>query len=375
MIAEYMSLKKHSLIPVWLCAAAFILLLSTGCVISPRRTFGGGGATPTPTPTPTTSPTPTPTPTPAAATGKLYESNANGNSIFRFDNAFTATGNVTAAATIVGSATTLNSPAFITLDATNDRLYVANNGGISILIFENASTKSGNIAPDRTIFGVATNLFSPVDVAVDPVNDFLYVADDVDILVFENASTTTGNVAPLHDLSLGFTASAVYVDSANDRLYVADSANSAIHIYDGASSLDGNVTSNRTLLGAATHLLNPDSIQIDGSGRLIISNAPSASASTSITIYSNAATITGNIAPLGEIKGLNTGVSAPDQLAVDKTGTSTIYSLDSGSARIAAFANSGTATGNIAPTRSINGANTGLTTAGHPAGLAIDITR
>lgn len=372
-----MSFKKHSLIPVWLCAVAFILVLCSGCVISPRRTFGGGGATPTPTPTPTVSPTPTPTPTPtpAAATGKLYESNANGNSIFRFDNAFTATGNITASATIVGAATTLNTPAFITLDRANDRLYVANNGGISILVFENASTKSGNIAPNRTISGPNTNLFSPIDVAVDPINDFLYVADDVDILVFQNASTTTGDVAPIHDLSLGFTASGIFLDSAHDRLYVSDSANSAIHIYDGASSLDGAVTSNRTLSGAATHLVNPGSIQVDGSGRLIVSNTPLNTALASITIYANAATITGNIAPTGEIKGANTGVNVPDQLAVDPTGTSTVYNVDSGTAQINIFANTGTATGNIAPTRSIKGANTGITTAGRPTGLALDTTR
>src|SRR6478752_7747246 len=109
---------KNRISDVRFCAAIFCVLLVVGCVISPRRTPGGGG-----TPTPTPSPTPTPNP---SATGKLYVSNAGANSILRFDNAFTAGGNLTPAATISGVATTLLGPTFLTLDATADRLYVAN---------------------------------------------------------------------------------------------------------------------------------------------------------------------------------------------------------------------------------------------------------
>src|SRR5437879_2713802 len=122
------------------CTAVFCLLLMAGCVISPRRTLGGGGGTPTPTP----SPTPTPTPNPAA-TGKLYVSNGGSSSILRFDNAFTANGNATPAATIGGANTTLRSPAFITLDAAADRLYIANRGDLSVVVYDNVSTRSGNV--------------------------------------------------------------------------------------------------------------------------------------------------------------------------------------------------------------------------------------
>src|ERR1700724_1226461 len=108
-------LSKRGITQARLCAAVFCLLLIVGCVISPRRIVGGGG---TPTPTPTATPTPNP-----AATGKLYVSNSGASSILRFDNAFTATSTATPAATISGINTTLNSPAFITLDAAADRLY------------------------------------------------------------------------------------------------------------------------------------------------------------------------------------------------------------------------------------------------------------
>src|ERR1051326_7102168 len=99
-----------------------MIVVLSGCVISPRRTLGGG---PTPTPTPTPSPTPTPTPAPAA-TGKLYVTSGSQNSIVRFDNAFTANGNPAPAANINGAATTLSVPIYLALDSTADRLFAVN---------------------------------------------------------------------------------------------------------------------------------------------------------------------------------------------------------------------------------------------------------
>ena len=66
----------------------FLILLFSGCVISPRRDVssggGGGGGTPI---------------------GKLVVTLDSGNAILHFDNALTATGNVAPAATIAGSST------------------------------------------------------------------------------------------------------------------------------------------------------------------------------------------------------------------------------------------------------------------------------
>lgn len=355
---------KSSFSTIRVCAAIFWLFLIVGCVISPRRTVGGGGGTPTPTP----SPTPTPNP---SATGKLYVSNSGANSILRFDNAFTTGGNVAPAATISGVNTTLNAPAFITLDAIADRLYIANNGDLSILIFDNISTKTGNIAPDRTIAGGTTTLISPTDVALDRGKNLLYVADDIDIHVFASASTATGNIAPVRNIAAGFAVSAIFIDATNDRLYAADQAGNAIHVYDNASTLNGSVSANRTIQGAATHLATPGGLQIDGSGRLVVSNASPGS----ITAYANAGIANGNIAPVAEITGSNTGFSVPDQIAVNTSGTGTLYNADPGAARIAIFANFSTTTGNVAPTRSISGVSTTLTAGGQPVGVALDNTR
>ena len=349
--------------------AVFCLLLTVGCVISPRRTLGGGGGG-TPTPTPTPGPTGSPTPTPAA-TGKLYVMNSTSNTLLRFDNAFTANGNVTPAATIVGTNTTFNSPSFMTLDAANDRLYIADTGDLSVVIYDGISTKNGNVAPSRIIAGATTNLLTPTDVSLDKVRNLLYVADDVDIHVFGSASTVNGNTAPVRDLSVPFAVSAIFIDGANDRLYVADQAGNAIAVYDHASTLNGPITANRAVQGVNnTHLSNPGGVQLDGAGRLVVSNA----SPPSITIYASAATADGDIAPVAEIAGANTGLSVPDQIFVDTTGTGTLYNADPGAARVAIWGNLNTVNGNASPTRTFSGATTGITSGG-PVGFAFDNTR
>jgi len=358
--------SKRGFLPAGICVAVFCLLLTVGCVISPRRTLGGGGGTPTPTPTPTGSPTPTP-----AATGKLYVMESNSNTLLRFDNALTANGNATPAATIVGTNTTFNFPNFMTLDTANDSLYIADTNDLSVVIYDGISTKSGNIAPSRIIAGVAANLLSPTDVSLDKVKNLLYVADDLDIHVYSSASTVNGNTAPARELTVPFQLSGIFIDGANDRLYVADQAGNAVAVYDHASTLNGPITANRAIQGATnTRLSGPGSVQLDGAGRLVVSNA----LAPSITIYANAATADGDIAPVAEIAGVNTGLSVPTQIFVDTTGTGTLYNVDPGAARVAIWGNLNTANGNIAPTRTIFGTNTGITVSGQ-LGLAFDRTR
>ncbi len=359
----------------WLCAVSFLLVLViSGCVISPRRLPGDvvPGTTPTPTPSPSATPTPTPSSTPQ---GKLYVSNTASNTILRFDQAFIASGNVAPAVTIAGSSTQLNAPAYIFLDTAADRLYVANNGDFSILVFDNISTKSGNAAPDRVITGTATSLVSPTDVSLDTGRNLLYVADDTQIEVFGSASTANGAATPLKTFTPGFRASAVFIDGANDRLYAADQVGNAIDIYDSASTLaSGNITASRTLgspTATNTHLGAPAGIQVDGAGRLVVSNG----SAKSITIYNSAATVTGDVAPSAEIVGSNTGFNQPNQIAVDTRGANTLYIADPGAARIPIYGNLSSTTGNVAPTRSIAGPSTTITVTGQAVGVALDNTR
>jgi len=349
----------------WCLSCCFGLLLASliaGCVISPRRLPGD------------VAPGATPTPTPGTATGKLYVSNQAANSILRFDGASTASANVAPGATIAGGATQLSSPQYLFVDQAADRLFVANTGGSSVLIFDAVSTMTGNnnTAPTRSIFGAATTLNSPSDLALDKGRDMLYVADNLNILVFNAASssTTTGNVPVARNLSVGFSISAIFLDAANDRLFLSDAVGSAVHVYDNVSTLtSGAVAANRTIMGVGTQLASPVGLQVDGAGRLIVSN--NAVAATGITMYSNAATASGNATPVAAISGSNTGFGSPSQIALDATGSGTLYITDPGTAKIPIYSSLSSTNGNLTPTRNINGA---ATTLGQNTGIALDTT-
>ena len=315
---------------------------------------------------------------PQTSVGKIYVSNSPANSIVRFDNALTVTGNATPGATISGASTQLSSPQYMLLDAPNNRLFVANQGASSVLIFENASAKTGNVTPERTISGAATQLASPVDLALDSGRNLLYVADSSNILAFSSASTISGNSPPVRTIGLGFAASAIFFDGNNDRLFVADKAGNTARIYDGASLLNGAVAANRILSGAATQLNKPAGLQLDTAGRLIVSN----NGAPSITVYANAAIINGNVVPTAAISGSNSNLGAPTQMILNTGATGgDLHVADGQTAAVLVFTNIAGANGNIAPARNISGANTGLArSAGGTGpftatGIALDTTR
>lgn len=134
------------------------------------------------------------------AGGQLYISTSN--SILHFSEAESSSGNVAPAGVISGANTLLSAPQHIFVDTAADRLYVANQGGSSILVFDRVSTLAGNVSPTRVISGTATLLAAPFDVAVDPINNLLYVADGVSVLVFAGASTVNGNAPPVRNITL-----------------------------------------------------------------------------------------------------------------------------------------------------------------------------
>lgn len=307
--------------------------------------------------------------------------NQDGNSILRFDNALTASGNQTPAAIITGTATTLSQPQFMAIDTTNDRLYVANPNNASVVIFDGVSQLTGNnnIAPTRAIVGPNTQMTSPSSVALDEQRDLLYVADATDIFVFSPASTANGNQAFSRDISVNttgfiFNAQQVFIDSANDRLFATDANNNAVVVYDGASTLPtATIAPTRIIVGNLTKLANPSGIALDAAGNLIITNAGNGS----ITVYSSAATASGNLQPAAVVQGSATTLTGPGQIIKStQTGSNDFYVADFTSNEVAVFTSLGSLTGTVAPppARTITAPTifTGATTA---RGVALDPNR
>ena len=171
--------------------------------------------------------------------------------------------------TIIGAATALSSPSGIYVDTTNDQIYVANTGSNSILVFNNAGTVSGNVTPTRIIAGGLTTLSTPSDIFVDTTNDQIYVANtgSNSILVFNNAGTVSGNVTPARIIAGGLTTlstpNGIYVDIANDLLYIANSGANSILVFNGASTVSGNVAPTNVISGTSTTLNTPLGIFVD----------------------------------------------------------------------------------------------------------------
>jgi sugar lactone lactonase YvrE len=338
----------------------FVIAAMNGCVISPRRIVGGGS----PTPTPSGSPTP-------GAAGKLYVTNQNGNSILRFDNGLTASGNVTPAATIFGAGTGLAGPQFITIDAAADRLFVANANGPNVLVFDGISTRTGNALPTRIITGPAGTFTAPSDVALDKTRDLLYVADGAELLVFSPASTVSGTTPVTRDITLTFggaqiNTQGIFLDAANDRLYVTDPAGNAIDVFDTVSTLPGGFArADRNISGTNTKLAQPGSVTLDGSGNLVVANQGNGS----ITVYASAATANANQTPIATIAGTNTTLLAPGQIIHNPANSSNeVYVADTTANEVAVFSGVSTANGPVAPVRQISG----ITSA---RGVALDTTR
>lgn len=333
----------------WLGGAVVLLLAISGCSRGRLGTIGSG----------------------APGLGQLYV--ATNTSILRFNNALQVNGNTSPAATIIGASTTLSSPEHLLVDPTGDRLFVANSGGSSILIFDPASTATGNVAPARTISGASTLLSVPHDLAIDPVNNLLYVADGTQILVFQSASTANGNVPPVHNIGLGFAVGAIVLDVADNRLYVADTSGNTIERLEGASLQDGAAVVAASIGGTDTGLARPQGLVLDATGRLVVANA----AGPSITIYATPATASGDVLPSATISGAGTQLRGPDQIVLDPaTNNGELYVADNLLGAILVFSQIDTSggTGNVPPTRNISGTSTGLAANG-VNGVALDPTR
>lgn len=136
--------------------------------------------------------------------------------------------------------TELHQPHGIWIDKTLDILYVANSFSGKILVFDGASSLDGNTAPSRVI--EHPELGSPIHVFVDEANDRLFVA---------SVAVSTGSPPP--------PPSSVKYHSAGGVAEPSDPGTCnagppAVVIYNGASSLNGTVEPDVRIVGDNTRL-------------------------------------------------------------------------------------------------------------------------
>lgn len=141
-------------------------------------------------------------------------------------------------------------------DATNDRLYVGQ--GSSILVFNNASLADGNVSPARTMTSASIGFI--YSLFLDTANDVMYVGDggNSKVLAFNAISTANGARTPIRSISVtwnsgAFSLNDISIDTSKNILYVSGSGSvpsfsNLLLVYDNANMLDGtSVTANRAL--------------------------------------------------------------------------------------------------------------------------------
>ena len=292
-----------------------------------------------------------------------------------FDNINSSTSIVSREARVIsGKATCLRNPYdSICIDKANDELYIGDAIGACILVFSNASTIEGNVAPARNISGEATLINTPTGIAVDPSNNYVYVADFYDDEIYAFGRTQDGNVAPLRkiagDNTKVFGPMSLSYDQANDRLYVANSAADSILVFDNASTINGDVAPSR-VINHETYVTGPTSVSVDTSRDILYVSMRS---TQEVCIWENASTINGSVAPNRQIKGSNTKNDTPLCIAVDPV-NDRLYEdndiMSSKPQRIGIWYNASKVNGNIAPSKVVSDEAAGNKAA--TAGIAID---
>lgn len=246
------------------------------------------------------------------ADGSLLVTNSVTRSVTTYLNAHDLAGingNVAPARNVQGAATTLGNPASLAIRGSSDLLFVADYNTARILVFAAASTSgfNGNLAPIRVF--TSTDMTGPIGINFG-AGDTLYVANFLDkkVAVFDNASTLNGAVAASRVISstaFSFLYD-VFIDVANDRMFLVDLDHSQIHVLGNASTRNGAVMPDVILTIPGAMQLNR--VAVDSKGVGYITDF----LKSTIYSYDNIATRNGTIAPDRTLQGSNTQLSRPD---------------------------------------------------------------
>jgi alpha-tubulin suppressor-like RCC1 family protein/sugar lactone lactonase YvrE len=175
------------------------------------------------------------------------------------------------------TSTTLSGPHGVAVDVTHSLLYVADSVNNRVMVYatpvstgEAASYELGqSSSTTATAATTQPGLHTPTDVAIDPTNQKLYVADSVNnrVMVFPTSSLATGENASFVIGQTGFTTATtgltqstlsapqyVTVDTTNSRVFVADMANAREMIFPTPVTANGENAS--FVIGAPNFVTN-----------------------------------------------------------------------------------------------------------------------
>ena len=250
----------------------------------------------------------------------------------------------------------------------DSKLFVGDSAKQAIGSSPNSNPAAGTSVIERVISGSSTMLSSELrDFALDAVNDRLYVADLRSILVFNNAGTASGNVAPSRVLNSflglgGFVG--IYLDTVNDRLYAPvnlGAGSNQVRVFNGASTAT-NAFPDRTFSFASRFLID---IAVDTTRDILYAfHLNSATNLTEIAVFANASTLNGVVVPTRVITiGRSYSSNEPAGIFIDSA-ANRLYAPNHGQVLVfdSASTKNGAISGPAAPERVITLPVPGMTT-------------
>jgi hypothetical protein len=202
---------------------------------------------------------------------------------------------------IKGDSTTITNPAVDSLAVDKGRaiIYMLDSDTGKVLVYDNASTVNGDIAPDRTIEITGATRLEGIDVFSDGIDRLFVGGDDGTgghLWIFDNASTLNGS--PIPDAVIDITIMSVFVDEENDLLYAGEEydENNRIYVFENASSYTTGTAASRII--TLTDDIDPTGLWVDqGSDRLFVCDNGGSSGDNYLFVFENASTMNGSYDP------------------------------------------------------------------------------
>lgn len=179
------------------------------------------------------------------------------------------------AAELMLSRSTVLQPRDAALDSRGALYLLSRTNGGSIAVYDDPRTATGSRAPDRKVFGEATQISrSPTGIAIDAENDLLYVSNLLtETLVFDISAPESfqGDVAPMRTFEVDVSQfRPEQLRFANGSLYMADARGGTTDIiaFDHPGALRGKVKPDRTITHAGFD--NKVGVDVDAKDRLLV---------------------------------------------------------------------------------------------------------
>jgi DNA-binding beta-propeller fold protein YncE len=201
--------------------------------------------------------------------------------------------------------------------------------------------------------------------SADPTPTLL-VSDVCSYAVTAYSAASNGDVSPLSPVPTGLSAPQFVTIDASGNIYATNACTNTITIYAAGSKGDAGPIA--IIGGPKTGLSDPAGIALDSNLNIYVANAGAPGVSVYKPLGSSAGLL--NETPIATISGSNTGLSYPQGIAVDST-SGNIYVADEDATSVYVYPplESSTGTLNEAPTATISGLDTGLSS---PEGIALD---